>query len=128
MTGGQTIPSSGGAAVADATCSNAAVVCTDLGNVGRNVLFGPRQTNVDFSVIKRFPIRESKNIEFRAEFFNQVNFANPISNFNAVPATAIDPSNGKILNILNNNPGDFGRIISTSNNPRIIQFAVKLNF
>ena len=128
LTGGQAIPSSGGAAIADATCSNAAVVCTDLGNVGRNVLRGPRQTNVDFSVIKRFPIRESKNIEVRAEFFNllnHVNFANPISNFNAVPATAIDPSNGKILN---NNPGDFGRIISTSNNPRIIQFAVKFNF
>jgi hypothetical protein len=25
-------------------------------------------------------------------------------------------------------PGDFGRIISTSNNPRIIQFAVKSNY
>ena len=26
------------------------------------------------------------------------------------------------------NPGDFGRITSTSNNPRLVQFAVKLNF
>ena len=121
MTGGQAIPSSGGAAVADTTCSNAAVVCTDLGNVGRNVLRGPRQTNVDFSVIKRFPFGESKNLEFRAEFFNlfnQVNFANPISNLNAIPATSFNPT-GQIIN-----PGDFGRIISTSNNPRIIQFAV----
>ena len=125
LTGGQAIPSSGGTAVADTTCSNAAVVCTDLGNVGRNVLRGPRQTNVDFSVIKRFPIHESKNIEFRAEFFNlfnQVNFANPISNLNAIPATNFSPT-GQIIS-----PGDFGRIISTSNNPRIIQFAVKLNF
>jgi len=88
-------------------------------------LRGPRQTNVDFSVIKRFPIRESKNIEFRAEFFNlfnQVNFANPISNLNAIPAANFSPT-GQIIS-----PGDFGRIISTSNNPRIIQFAVKLNF
>ena len=125
LIGGQTIPSSGGAAVADTTCSNAAVVCTDLGNVGRNVLRGPRQTNVDFSVIKRFPFGESKNIEFRAEvfnLFNQVNFANPISNLNAIPATSFNAT-GQIIN-----PGDFGRIISTSNNPRIIQFAVKLNF
>ena len=88
----------------------------------------PHQTNVDFSIIKRFPLRESTNIEFRAEFFNlfnHVNFANPISNFNAVSSSNIDPITGQILN---NNPGDFGRIISTSNNPRLIQFALKLNF
>jgi hypothetical protein len=60
---GQVIPSSNGLATASATG-------TDFGNVGRNVLRGPNQVNVDFSVIKRFPIRESKNIELRAEFFN----------------------------------------------------------
>lgn len=117
---GQVIPSSNGTATAGATG-------TDFGNVGRNVLRGPRQTNVDFSVIKRFPIRESKNIEFRAEFFNlfnRVNYANPISNLSAVQSTSIDPSSGKIIG----SPGDFGRIISTSNNPRLIQFAIKLNF
>jgi len=53
-----------------------------------------------------------------------VNFANPISNLNAILSSggSVD-ANGRIVN-----PGDFGRIISTSNNPRIIQFAVKLNF
>ena len=117
---GQPIPSSNGTAFASATG-------TDFGNVGRNVLRGPRQTNVDFSIIKRFRISESKNIEFHAEFFNlfnHVNFANPISNLNAFTSSggSID-ANGRILN-----PGDFGRIISTSNNPRIIQFALKLNF
>jgi len=117
---GQVIPSSNGTATAGATG-------TDFGNVGRNVLRGPGQTNVDFSVIKRFAIGESKNLELRAEFFNlfnQVNFANPISNLSAVPATSIDPNSGRIIG----SPGDFGRIISTSNNPRLIQFAVKLNF
>jgi hypothetical protein len=114
----QLIPSSNGTATAGATG-------TDFGNVGRNVLRGPRQTNVDFSVIKRFPISESRNIEFRAEFFNlfnHVNFANPISNLNAIAATSFNPT-GQIIN-----PGDFGRIISTSNNPRLIQFAAKLSF
>ncbi len=109
-----------GAATASATG-------TDIGNVGRNVLRGPGQNNVDFSIIKRFPISESKNLEFRAEFFNlfnHVNFNNPISNFNAVSSTAIDPNTGQITG----DPGDFGRINSTSNNPRLIQFAVKLNF
>jgi hypothetical protein len=117
---GQVIPSSNGTAIAGATG-------TDFGNVGRNVLRGPGQTNVDFSVIKRFPFRESKNIELRAEFFNlfnHVNFANPISNLNAVASTSIDPNSGRIIR----SPGDFGRIVSTSNNPRLIQFAIKLNF
>ena len=117
---GKVIPSSNGLATAGATG-------TDFGNVGRNVLRGPGQTNVDFSVIKRLPIGESKNIELRAEFFNlfnHVNFANPISNVSAVPATSIDPNSGQIIG----SPGDFGRIISTSNNPRLIQFALKLNF
>jgi hypothetical protein len=117
---GQLIPSSNGTARANATG-------TDFGNVGRNVLRGPRQSNVDFSLIKRFPIGETKNIEMRAEFFNlfnHVNFANPISNLNAVPATSIDASTGRIIG----NPGDFGRIVSTSNNPRLVQFAAKFNF
>jgi hypothetical protein len=117
---GQLIPSSNGTAIANATG-------TDFGNVGRNVLRGPGQVNVDFSVIKRFPFAESRNIELRAEFFNlfnHPNFANPVSNLSAVPATSIDANTGRITG----NPGDFGRVISTSNNPRLIQFAVKLNF
>jgi hypothetical protein len=48
------------------------------------------------------------------------------SNFNTVPSTSIDANTGQIMP--NNNPGDLGRIISTSNNPRLIQFALKLNF
>jgi hypothetical protein len=54
-----------------------------------------------------------------------VNFANPISNLNAVTSSggSIHPNTGQIIN-----PGDFGCIISTSNNPRFIQFALKLNY
>jgi hypothetical protein len=118
---GQLIPSSNGTATASAPG-------TDFGNVGRNVLRGPRQTNVDFSIIKRFPLREARSLEFRTEFFNlfnHVNFANPISNLNAVTSSggSIDPNTGRITN-----PGDFGRIIATSNNPRLVQLALKLNF
>jgi hypothetical protein len=118
---GQVIPSSNGTATAGA-------VGTDFGNVGRNVLRGPGQANPDFSVIKRFPLSESKNIELRAEFFNlfnHVNFANPISNLNAFASSggSIDSNTGRIIN-----PGDFGRITSTSNNPRLIQLALKFSF
>ncbi|HKZ79677.1 MAG TPA: hypothetical protein VJ124_15495 [Pyrinomonadaceae bacterium] len=78
--------------------------------------------------MKRFPLREAKTIEFRADFFNlfnHVNFANPISNLNAVTSSggSLDPNSGRIIN-----PGDFGRITSTSNNPRLIQLALKFNF
>jgi hypothetical protein len=117
---GQVIPSSGGAAIAGATG-------TDFGNVGRNILRGPHQINLDFSVFKRFFIGESKSLEFRSEFFNltnYVNFANPISDLNAVVASggSLDAT-GHIVN-----PGSFGKIISASNNPRLIQFALKFNF
>jgi hypothetical protein len=124
--GGQPIPSSNGAALASSVPPGRQLG-TDIGNVGRNVLRGPRQTNVDFSIIRRFRLADSKNVEFRAEFFNlfnRVNLANPISNFNAVPSSSIDQNTGRIVG----DPGDFGRINSTSNNPRLIQLALKLNF
>ena len=113
---GQLIPSSNGDAVA-------AAQGTDIGNVGRNVLRGPRQINVDLSLIKRFRFGESKSVEFRADFFNlfnQVNFDTPRSDLNAA---IVNPTTGLIID-----PGDFGRITSTSNNPRLIQFALKFNF
>jgi len=83
---------------------------TDFGNVGRNVLRGPSQSNIDFSAGKHFFLAESKNLEFRAEFFNLLNHANrhnPISDVNS---------------------GDFGRIVSFSSSPRIIQLSIKFNF
>ena len=118
---GQAIPSSGGIATASAAG-------TDIGGVGRNCLRGPRQVNLDFSLAKLFRVSESQTFEFRTEFlnvFNHPNFANPISNLNAFAASAghIDPTTGQVLNA-----GNFGRIISTSSNPRIIQFALKFNF
>jgi hypothetical protein len=40
-----------------------------IGNVRRNVLRGPGQSNLDFSVGERFPLAESKALEFHADFF-----------------------------------------------------------
>src|SRR4030095_7715243 len=96
----QPIPSSNGTAIAGSVPPGSPLG-TDIGNVGRNVLRGPRQSNVDFSIIKRFPISESKNIEMRVGFFNlfnRVNFANPVSNFNAVPLLSVDRNTGRIMN------------------------------
>jgi hypothetical protein len=71
---------------------------------------------------------ESKGIEFRAEFFNllnHVNLANPMSDFNGIQSSggSVDPNTGQVLS-----PGAFGRIVSTSSNPRIIQLALKFSF
>jgi hypothetical protein len=120
---GQPIPSSNGTATA-----GPGPVGTDIGNVSRNCLRGPRQVNLDLALAKLFPVAESRNFEFRAEFYNLLNhpnFANPIGNLNALSASggSIDPATGQVLS-----PGNFGRIISTSNNPRILQFALKFNF
>src|ERR1700752_1183799 len=81
-----------------------------FGNTPRNFLYGPGQKNLDLSVVKFIPIKETVRAEIRAEFFNLfnwTNFANPNSNI-AVPAT-------------------FGRITTTSSGPRVIQFAFKLS-
>jgi hypothetical protein len=118
---GQPIPSSAGTATAATTGS-------DIGNVPRNCLTGPSQSSFDFAATKIFHLGESRTLEFRTEFFNafnRANLANPISNLNAVSSSggSIDQNTGRILQ-----PGNFGRIIDTSANPRIIQFALRVLF
>lgn len=139
----QTIGSSGGTALAAPTCSPAvltltrvALTCTDFGTIGRNALRGPRQSNFDFSILKQFKVTESGRIEFRTDFFNlfnHVNYANPISDLNAVAAAGGTLDN--LISTDNPNPtgrvvtgGSFGRIISASSNPRLMQFGLKFKF
>ncbi|HZS07746.1 MAG TPA: TonB-dependent receptor [Blastocatellia bacterium] len=47
-----------------------------FGNLGRNVIIGPRFNNVDFSVLKNTKITESVRVQFRAEIFDLFNHAN----------------------------------------------------
>lgn len=47
-----------------------------FGTAGRNIALGPRYANWDFAVGKNFSLRESKTIQFRAEFFNILNHTN----------------------------------------------------
>ena len=44
-----------------------------FGNAGRNFLNNPARTNFDVSLLKHFKIRESGQLEFRAEAFNVFN-------------------------------------------------------
>jgi hypothetical protein len=84
-----------------------------FGTCAPRAFHGPGIQNVDLSLFKRFPIKESWNIEFRTEFFNafnHANFQNPSSGYS--PASL----------------GSFGKSFSTVTDPREIQFALKLYF
>jgi hypothetical protein len=81
-----------------------------LGNANRSPLYGPGFVNTDFSAIKNFVIREGMHLEFRAEFFNLFNHTQL-----GMPANDL-------------NATGFGVITSSVNNPRLVQFALKLNF
>jgi len=86
---------------------------TGFGNSGVGIAHGPDQRNSDIALIKRIGVRwpsESGNVEFRAEMFNAFNtpqFSNPDNSLSS-------PT--------------FGQISSVSVAPRIVQFALKLNF
>ncbi len=82
-----------------------------LGNASRVPAVGPDFVNTDFSVIKQFALpREGMGLNFRAEFFNLFNHAQFGSPVNDVSALG------------------FGSVNSTVNNPRLVQFALKLSF
>jgi hypothetical protein len=83
------------------------------GNLQLTPVSGPGVWNLDMGFIKRTPITETVNVEFRMEAFNVFNH----TNFFIGSGT---------LN-QNINSSTFGQITETYD-PRILQFALKLNF
>jgi len=83
----------------------------EYGSLQLTPVSGPGFWNVDLSLIKRTKIKESWNLEFRAEAFNAFNHTNFV----------VSNENNDI------NSTTFGRLTTTFN-PRILQFALKLNF
>jgi Carboxypeptidase regulatory-like domain len=84
---------------------------TIFGSLGRNILRGPDQRVADIAAIKTTPLTERIRLVFRWELFNvlnRANFANP-SNDVSTPST-------------------FGVISALTVNPRIMQYALKLQF
>jgi hypothetical protein len=68
------------------TASFAVPAQNTIGNVGRNAFTGPGFFNLDFSLFRRFKIRERFTAEFRAETFNISNtpqYANPNGDINS---------------------------------------------
>lgn len=84
-----------------------------VGNLQLTPVSGPGIWNLDFGFIKRTPINETVNLEFRMEAFNVFNKTNFF-----IGAAALNQ---------NINSSTFGQITQTYD-PRILQFAFKLNF
>jgi hypothetical protein len=80
-----------------------------FGTAARNIAQGPGYVNWDFSAFKNIRIAESKEIQFRAEFFNILNHAN----FHLPDSDISSPTFNQILE---------------AQPPRLIQFALKFTF
>jgi hypothetical protein len=91
----------------------------ELGTAARAPVYGPRFVNTDFSLFKDIPLsfREGTSVQFRAEFFN-------LFNHPQYWMSGISGSGEQDIG----SPSSFGVINSTVNNPRLIQFALKLKF
>ena len=100
-------------------CAFAAPANGELGDANRAPLNGPDFVNTDFSLIKQFALPwENMGLNFRAEFFNLFNhpqFGTP----NAGSSPFVPDINAA---------RGFGAINSTVNNPRVVQFGLKLTF
>ena len=90
-----------------------------LGNSSRAPVSGPRFINTDMSFVKHVPLPyESMRLDFRAEFFNIWNH----------PHFYLPGSSGSSGMQDIASPSSFGVVSGTLNDPRFIQFALKLVF
>ncbi len=109
----QTGTSSSGVFWLDPSLANKLFVLPQPGRAGtlsQTPIFGPKRFVTDINLSKRTALTEKTNLEFRWEvfnLFNNVNFDVPNTNIQSV---------------------SFGQIFRTVSNPRLMQFALKLNF
>jgi hypothetical protein len=87
-----------------------------IGNLGRGVLVGPGNYVWNFVLSKRFPIRESINIQFRTELFNMMNRPNF-----SEPGSALFEQN-------RSRNSETGVITGTDGTARELQFGLKVEF
>lgn len=86
-----------------------------LGNSNRAPLYGPRFVNTDFSAFKNFHVHEAYTVQFRAEFFNLFNHS---QFYLGGDATGMQNISSPTFSVVN----------GTVNNPRVVQFALRLDF
>ena len=103
-------PNMGGTRNIDQAFNTAAFVAASpfrWGSAGRNTVTGPGVNNWDFSLFKNFVFDEKRRLQFRAEFFNLFNHAEF-----GFPGSSIGTA-------------QFGRISSTTRDPRDVQLSMK---
>ena len=81
-----------------------------FGSLGRNAFRSDWSKNVDMSLFRQFPLKESISVEFRAEAFNIFN----VTVYNA-PTADFSSSN-------------FGKVLGINNSPRQLQLGAKIIF
>jgi hypothetical protein len=94
---------------------------TGFGTLGRGVVYGPGQHNIDMSIFKDTRVgglSESGTVQFRAEFFNTFN----------TPQFASQTTTQFSTTISQRSAPTFGKITATTVSPRLIQFGLKYIF
>lgn len=94
---------------------------TGFGTLGRGVVYGPGQHNMDMSIFKDIKVgglSEAGKIQFRAELFNTFNTPQFASQTTTQFSTAITQLGAP----------SFGQITATTVSPRLIQFGLKYTF
>lgn len=97
---------------------------TRQGTEGRNDISGFGLTQVDLSLMRKFPLTEHLNLQFRADAFNVLNhpnFANPFAFVGG------DPSNLQSSQMLNQGLGGLNPLFQEGG-PRSLQLSLKLSF
>jgi hypothetical protein len=92
---------------------------TDFGNMPPMAVAGPGENNWDIALMKATKVRERLTVQFRTEFYNTFNhaqFSDPVTG---------NGSSGYFANV---DTSTFGQITTSSVNPRLIQFALRLVF
>jgi hypothetical protein len=82
----------------------------NVGNTGRNTLRGPNTNVFDAALVKHIPLHEDWNLEARWEVFNVANHA-------LFGQPSGDASSGGVASITN-----------LSGDPRVMQFALRVNW
>jgi Carboxypeptidase regulatory-like domain/TonB dependent receptor len=92
-----------------------------FGNLKNNSLFGPGSILANTALSRLFPIGERQSVEFRWEVFNVPNHANLYGPNGAL----VTPSFGQPTPA---STAGLGALNQTTNDPRIMQFALKYSF